>query len=231
MWYILGQTRVSALLVFGEMNQSFLPNYAPQLKNLMQKAGISSFKELSQKAGISELQLIRLRRGLALQMQVDILLKISQALEITLTELLANFAPESVEKSEVTATSSVEQEYQRLQANLEQQRQSLMLEFQQSSLHILESWLLQWPTVVEKVNQNPRLAAVKILPLLRPVERLIEQWNLEAIAPVGAEVPFDPQLHQLMQGSAQEGDLVKVRYTGYRQGDKLLYRAKVSPTN
>jgi molecular chaperone GrpE (heat shock protein) len=164
-------------------------------------------------------------------MQVDILLKISQALGITLTELLANFAPESVQKLEPTSTLAVGQEYQRLQAELEQQRQSLMQEFQQSSLQILESWLLQWPTVVEKVKQNPRLAAVKILPLLRPVEQLMQQWNVEAIAPVGAEVPFDPQLHQLMDGSVQDGELVKVRYAGYRQGNKLLYRAKVSPTS
>lgn len=213
------------------INQSSLPNYTPQLQNLMQKVSIYNYKELSQKAGVSELQLIRLRRGLTLQMQVDILLKISQALEITVTELLANFAPESVEKLEATTSSTLQQEYQLLQTKLEEQKQSLIQEFQQSSLQILESWLVQWPTVVEKVKQNPRLAAVKILPLLRPVERLMQEWKIEAIAPVGTEVPFDPHLHQLMEGSAQEGDLVQVRYTGYRQGDKLLYTAKVSPTS
>ncbi|NEP78019.1 MAG: helix-turn-helix domain-containing protein [Okeania sp. SIO3C4] len=197
----------------------------------MEKANISSFKELSQKAGVSELQLIRLRRGLGSQMRVDILFKISQALGITLTELLDNFAPELVKKSLPTSTSKLEKEYNNIQANLEQQKQFLTQEFQQSSLQILESWLQQWPTVVYKVKQNPHLAAVKILPLLRPVEQLIQQWNVESIVPVGAEVPFNPQLHQLMEGSVQEGELVKVRYTGYRQGDKLLFRAKVSPIN
>ena len=59
----------------------------------------------------------------------------------------------------------------------------------------------------------------------------MEHWNVESIAPVGAEVPFDPQLHQLMEGYAQKGEMVKIRYTGYRQGDKLLFRAKVSPTS
>ncbi|NEN93898.1 MAG: nucleotide exchange factor GrpE [Okeania sp. SIO3H1] len=206
-------------------------NYASQLQNLMEKASISSFKELSQKAGVSELQLIRLRRGLGSQMRVDILFKISQALGITLTELLDNFAPELVKKSVPTSTSTLEKEYNNLQANLEQQKQFLTQEFQQSSLQILESWLQQWPTVVYKVKQSPGLAAVKILPLLRPLEQLLQQWNVESIVPVGAEVPFDPQLHQLMEGSAQEGELVKVRYTGYRQGDKLLFRAKVSPIN
>lgn len=213
------------------MNNSFSTNYASQLQNLMAKASISSFKELSKKAGVSELQLIRLRRGLGSQMRVDILLKISQALGISLTELLDNFAPELVKKSVPTSTSILEQEYRNLQANFEKQKQFLTQEFQQSSLQILESWLQQWPTVVYKVKQNPRLASTKILPLLRPVEQLIQKWNVESIVPVGAEVPFDPQLHQLMEGSAQEGELVKVRYTGYRQGDKLLFRAKVSPIN
>ncbi len=217
-------------LVSGEMNQSFPINYTPQLQNLMQNANISSYRELSQKAGVSELQLMRLQRGLASQMRVDVLLKISQALGITLTELLTNFAPELVKKLPATATSAVEKEYNNLQKELEQQKKLLMQEFQQSSLQILESWLQQWPTVVQKAKQNPRLGAVKILPLLRPVEKLIEQWNVESIANVGAEVPFDPQLHQLMEGSVQKGEMVKVRYTGYKQGDKLLFRAKVSPT-
>ena len=65
--------------------------------------------------------------------------------------------------------------------------------------------------------------------MLRPVEKLIEEWNVESIATVGSEVPFDPQLHQLMDGSVQKGEMVKIRYAGYRQGDKLLFRAKVSP--
>ena len=93
----------------------------------------------------------------------------------------------------------------------------------------MESWLLQWPTAAQKARENQHLAAVKLLPLLRPIEQLLQQWGVEAIAPVGAELPYEPQLHQLMEGTAQPGETVKVRYTGYRQADKLLYRAKVSP--
>ncbi|NJL68305.1 MAG: helix-turn-helix domain-containing protein [Oscillatoriales cyanobacterium RU_3_3] len=195
----------------------------------MQQAGIESDRELSQKAGVSELQLSRLRNGLALQTPVDILLKISQALQISLTELLATFAPGSVELEQPAATA-IQQEYQRLQATLDSQRESLMQEFQLSSLQILESWMLQWPTAASKAQENQTLPAVKLLPLLRPVEQLLQQWGVEAIAPVGVEIPYDPQQHQLLEGTAQPGETVKVRYTGYRQGDKLLYRAKVSPS-
>ncbi|NJK74771.1 MAG: helix-turn-helix domain-containing protein [Richelia sp. CSU_2_1] len=204
-------------------------NYARQLQHLMQQAGIESDRELSQKAGVSELQLSRLRNGLALQTPVDILLKISQALQISLTELLATFAPGSVELEQPAATA-IQQEYQRLQATLDSQRESLMQEFQLSSLQILESWMLQWPTAASKAQENQTLPAVKLLPLLRPVEQLLQQWGVEAIAPVGVEIPYDPQQHQLLEGTAQPGETVKVRYTGYRQGDKLLYRAKVSPS-
>lgn len=205
-----------------------IPDYAPQLQCLMQQAGLESDRELSQTAGVGELQLSRLRRGLALQMSADILLKISQALKISLNELLATFAPGSV-KLEPPAPTAIEQEYQRLQATLDLQRSSLMEEFQLSSLQILESWMLQWPTAARKAQENQQLPAVKLLPLMRPVEKLLQEWGVEAIAPVGTSIPYNPQQHQLLAGTAQPGEQVTVRYTGYRQGEKLLYRAKVIP--
>ncbi|MEG3835894.1 MULTISPECIES: helix-turn-helix domain-containing protein [unclassified Microcoleus] len=204
-----------------------IPDYALQLQRLMEQAGLSSDRELSQKAGVSEIQLSRLRRGLALQTRADILLKISQALQISLTELLATLTPNYVELEQAPPTA-LEQEYQRLQASIEQQRESLMQEFQLSSLQILESWMLQWPTAASKAQENHNLRAQKLLPLLRPVEQLLEHWGVESIAPVGAEIPYNPQQHQLMEGTAEPGEPVTVRYTGYRQGEKLLYRAKVS---
>ena len=204
-----------------------IPDYALQLQRLMEQAGLSSDRELSQKAGVSEIQLSRLRRGLALQTRADILLKISQALQISLTELLATLTPNYVELEQAPPTA-LEQEYQRLQASIEQQRESLMQEFQLSSVQILESWMLQWPTAASKAQENHNLRAQKLLPLLRPVEQLLEHWGVESIAPVGAEIPYNPQQHQLMEGTAEPGEPVTVRYTGYRQGEKLLYRAKVS---
>jgi DNA-binding Xre family transcriptional regulator len=203
-------------------------NYAHQLQQLMQQAGFESDRQLSQKAGVSELQLSRLRNGLALQTPAEILLKISQTLQISLTELLATFAPGSVEL-EQPASRAIEQEYQQLQAELARQRESLMQEFQLASLQTLESWMLQWPTAANAAQNNETLPAVKLLPLLRPIEQLLQQWGIESIAPVGAEIPYDPQQHQLLEGTVQPGETVKVRYAGYKQGDKLLYRAKVSP--
>jgi molecular chaperone GrpE (heat shock protein) len=210
-----------------------ISDYTLELQRLMQQAGFSSLRALSQASGVSELDLIRLRRGLALQTRADTLVKISQALEISITELLATFAPGSVELPQESGSAAIAeeiaQEYDRLQTQMQQQRETLIQEFQQQTLQILESWMLQWPTAASKAQENPDLSAVKLLPLLRPIEQLLREWGVEAIATVGASIPYDPQFHQLMEGTAQPGETVKVRYTGYRQGDKLLHRAKVSP--
>jgi molecular chaperone GrpE (heat shock protein) len=177
-------------------------------------------------------------------MRLETLLKLSQALQVSVSELLETFSPESIfpnspaDREEAAmlladeASQTVEvlrQEYQRLQQQLEHQRESLIQEFQQSSLQVLESWLVQWPTAAYAAQQNQQLPAVRLLPLVRPVEQLLQQWGVEAIASVGSELAYDPHLHQLMEGTAQPGELIRVRYTGYRIGEKLLYRAKVSP--
>jgi molecular chaperone GrpE (heat shock protein) len=174
-----------------------------------------------------------LRQGQVLQLRGETLLKLAQALQVSVNELLATFSSVSlpaVSQSE-GEEAALRQEYQRLQQQLEQQRDTLRQEFQQSSLQLLESWLVQWPTAAYAAQQNQQLPAVRLLPLVRPVEQLLQEWGVDAIASVGSEIPYDPHLHQLMEGTAQPGELVRVRYTGYRQADKLLYRAKVSPVS
>jgi molecular chaperone GrpE (heat shock protein) len=215
-----------------------MTNETEKLQNLMQRVNIASFKALSRDAGVSERQILRLRQGKIAQMRVDVLLNLSEVFQISLSELIETFSPRKTQQnlnSPVAVTSQQEiaqlkTEYQRSQQQLEQQREILKQEFQQSSLQLLESLLLQWPTAAHKAQENPQLAAIKIVPLVqKPLEKLLHDWGIEAIAPVGAEIPYNPQMHELIAGTAQPGEAVKVRYTGYIQGEKLLYRAKVSP--
>ncbi|AFZ28897.1 helix-turn-helix domain protein [Gloeocapsa sp. PCC 7428] len=198
------------------------------LQAQMQQVGLSSFKALADAAKVSPQQIRKLRRGEVGQMRVATLLKLSQVLQVSLDELVNTFSGASTQAT-LQQPDTLKQEYQRLQQLLEQQRENLWQEFQQSSLQQLESWLVQWPTAAQKAQENPQLPAVRLLPLVRPVEQLLQQWGVEAIAPVGAELPYDPRLHQLLEGTAQPGDRVTVRYTGYCHGDKLLKRAQVSP--
>lgn len=200
----------------------------PPLQQWMQQAGFSSFRALSQATGISEKQIRRIRRGEVSQLRLEMLQRLSQSLQVSLPELLAALVESAPRQEASSDLATLKQEYDRLQARLDQQQRELWQEFQQSSVQILESLLLQLPTAVYAAQQNPQVPAVKLLPLLRPLDRLLEEWGIEAIAGVGSEIPYDPQQHQLMEGTAQAGESVRVRYTGYRQGDKLLYRAKVS---
>jgi molecular chaperone GrpE (heat shock protein)/DNA-binding Xre family transcriptional regulator len=235
------------------MTFSLQQDYTQLLQQLMQRLGFSSYRQLSQSAGVSEKQLRRLRQGQASQLRGETLVKVSQALQVSVGELLTTFSSgdglekplsttagthsypplqddtSRLDERESSSLEALRQEYQRLQQQLENLRETLKQEFQQSSLQVLESWLVQWPTAAYAAQQNQQLPAVRLLPLVRPVEQLLQEWGVEAIASVGSELPYDPQWHLLMEGTAQPGESVKVRYTGYRLADKLLYRAKVSP--
>lgn len=224
-----------------------MPNYTPHLRALMQPLGFASFRALSRAAGISDWQLEQVRKGQILQLRVATLAKLSQVLQKPIGELLAIFSEAGITAAEAehvpqtgkpasqpaasVSVEQVQQEYQRLQTQLAQQQETLQQEFQQASLQILESCLRYLPTAVHAAQQNPQLPASRLLPLLRPIEQLLHSWGVESIAPVAAEVIFDPQWHQLIEGTANPGALVKIRYAGYRQGEKLLYRAKVSPVS
>lgn len=213
---------------------SYLKN-SQLLQQLMQQVGIEDLDQLSSISGVSLWQLMRLQHGLIEKMQLETLLKISKALQVSLSKLVETFTNDSrlsgnQKPEEESATlTSLKQEYQRLQQQMDQQRESLRENFQQASLQTLESWLIQWPTAAAAVHKNPQLPAERLLPLVKPVEHLLEQWGIEAIASVGEQVSYDPQWHELNKGNAEPGDTVQVRYVGYKQGDKLLYRAKVSP--
>lgn len=206
------------------------------LKRLMVAADIPSFRTLCRTAGVSEWSVRQVRRDRITQMRVDTLQSLAQALKLSLPELLEHFgvvthqaSPSPSSTDGAAATGAVVADYHRLQAQYEAQAATLQQQFQQEVLTAIESWLVQWPTVVHAVNANPDLPATRLLPLVQPVQTLLEQWGITAIAAVGQELPYNPYYHELLSGTAAPGDLVKVRYTGFTQGERLLYRARVSP--
>jgi transcriptional regulator with XRE-family HTH domain len=218
------------------MNQDSSKTYKERLHGLMQQAGIADINELSQVAKVARLQLRRIQQGLILNVSAGAIARVAKALNVSVDNLLQIFDEQDQVSSQLATSSqdrdalaACRQEYQKLQQEMTQLQQTLQLEFQQDSLEAIESWLLQWPTAATAVRQNPQLPATRLLSLVEPVEQLIKHWNVSTIATVGEELAYDPQNHQLMKGIAQPGELVKVRYVGYKQGDKLLHKAKVSP--
>jgi len=201
------------------------------LRLLMKQVGISSFQILSERTGISRRAIDTLRKGNAATLRYADLAKLAEVLQIEVTEVIAKFISDSNNpESPISEIVALREEYQRLQQKLELQKFELRSQFEREAIQQLESLILQLPSAAYAAQQNPNMLAKNILPLLRPIDALLQKWGITAIGSVGKEVNFDSQKHQLMEGSDEikEGDVAIVRYVGYMQGEKLLYRARVS---
>ena len=205
------------------------------LRQLMKSVGISSFQILGDRAGMSRRAIDLLRKGNAATLRYGDLVKLAQILQIEVSELITKFIDESSHDQSLNLEIiGLREEYQRLQQKMAMQTQELRSQFQRESIQQLESLLLQLPTAVYASQQNPNLLAKNILPLFRPIEVMLDKWGITAIGSVGTEVIYDPQKHQVMEADnidniLKEGDAAVVRYVGYRQGEKLLYKARVTP--
>jgi molecular chaperone GrpE (heat shock protein) len=201
------------------------------LRQLMKQVGISSFQILSERTGISRRAIDTLRKRNAATLRYADLAKLAEVLQIEVTEVIAKFISDSNNpESPISEIAALREEYQRLQQKLELQKFELRSQFERETIQQLESLILQLPSAGYAAQQNPNMLAKNILPLLRPIDALLQKWGITAIGSVGKEVNFDSQKHQLMEGSDEikEGDIAIVRYVGYMQGEKLLYRARVS---
>lgn len=173
-----------------------------ELRPLMLRVGIDGWQVLSDRSGIGLKRLRQLRRGSWDGFRVADLRRLAGVLKISLEELwlLLTEQPETVDDRE--------QAWQ-------------LAAFQQ-----MESFLTYWPAAAYRVEQGTELPAAKLLPLVKPIDRLLASWGIESIGQVGETLAFDPQQHQ-SDGFIDPGALVRVRYPGYRQVDRLLTRAQV----
>ena len=225
-------------------NPSTSPKSSPSeesLQRLMQRANISSQRALAEKATVSRWQVQQLRQGKIETMRLSVLKKLAVALDCSLVALLQNFdsqqsehTPQPIAAEQSNNNNAIDllrQEYARLEKRLEQQHETLQHQFQTDALQVLESWLTYWPTAAKAATERDGFDAKKLLPLVKPVERLVTNWGVTAMGTVGEQLTYDPQRHQLARGAANPGDSVRISHVGYRHGEKLLQRAKVVPVN
>lgn len=207
----------------------------------MQQAGIRSFAALAHQAGVSAWHIDQLRRGGVLKLRVGAIAQLSQTLDTSISDLIATFSgspslvrldPRPISQTDPSESLALQKEYERLQRRVEQQQTEAVLSCQRAALLQLEPLLEKLPVFLKVIEQNPEFPARQIVPHLRPLEQLLTDWNVTAIAPIGSEAGYDPQKHELMEASrtaVQPGDRIRVRFAGYYWGDRLLFRAKVSP--
>ena len=194
------------------------------LRSLMQTAQIHSYQALATKAGVSRRQIQQLRTGNGHKMRLSALTQLANALEVSLIDLIQTFQLCANDSSNQRQT---EQHADTLTSQSTDERISAL---QTDALQTIETWLVQWPTIAKRaVEKGDALSAAKILPFLRPVEALMREWDVQPIATIDSQIPYDPQYHQLTQGNANPGDLVHVTHAGQTHRCKLLHRAKVKP--
>ncbi len=199
-----------------------------KLQTLMQQVGIDSFQQLYRSTGVSAHTITKLRSGAINQLRLQTLIQISSTLQVSVHQLIDMFGDQSlVAADDRSMIENLRQEYQQLQQQFQQQKATLQAEFQHQSLQTIESFLTYFPAAKHAAKNNPDFPASKILPLVQSIDQLINQWGVTAIGDVGSTISYDPQWHQLIEGTTNLGELVTVRYIGYRQGEKLIFRAKV----
>lgn len=207
--------------------------YTEVLKSLMEAADIASYRALATQSGVSRWQVQQLRVGAIARMRVAVVSSLAEALNVSIHELLSQFGIENDRPKDAPdvgtgVDSALRQEYARLQRQMTEQMEIARSQFQSEALQTLETWLTQWPTIAKRAKDRGKdVPAVNILPFVKPVEALMAEWGVAVIAPVDAQVPYDPTLHQLKGGIAEPGEFVRVTHTGSLYKGNLLHRAEV----
>ena len=204
-------------------------DFTPQLRTLMKQVEISSFKQLSQTSGVPRSQLVKLRGGDLDRIPFGSFVALAQVLNISIVKVFETF--EAIEAKDRRSDKQTHSGNAPLNPTSLEELNASRRQWQQAGLDILESLILQLPTAAFAAKNNPTAPAVRLLPLLNPLDQLLESWEVETIGQVGESIAFNPQVHQWMGDAAMpdKESIVKVRYVGYCHGDRLLHRAKVGP--
>lgn len=118
----------------------------------------------------------------------------------------------------------------RLRTELQEQSNQQKADFQDTIFEQLQPLLTNFPTARQMVEARPDLLAKNLVSLFTPLENLLDSWEYESIGFPWERVPYDPQLHQPDSDDIVEGELVYIRFVGYRDGERILCPAKVSRT-
>ncbi len=122
------------------------------------------------------------------------------------------------------------QECLRLREELQQQSRQLTVDFQSNTFSQLQTLLTNYPSVRQMVKAKPDLPAKNLISLFIPLDNMLKSWGYEPIGSPWEQVPYNPQLHQGDTDDLTEGELVYVRFVGYRDNSRILSPAKVSRT-
>lgn len=197
------------------------------LRDRLSELGIPSWQALQQKSGLTLPSLRRVRRGEIGQLKLDQLQQLASALNWSLEDMLHIFGILSRKATEI---EQLQQQCLRLREELQQQASLVQTDERNSAFEQLQTLLTNYPTARRMTESKPDLPAKNLVALFTPLENLLKSWGYEPIGTPWKQVPYNPQLHQPDTSDITEGELVYIRFVGYRDGDRILSPAKVSRT-
>ena len=115
---------------------------------------------------------------------------------------------------------------------LNQKLEQLPLDFQknwQEELFTsLQYLLVNYPIAKMVAKLKPHTSIKNFIPLLKPIDDLLQQWQIESIGKPWEKVSFNAEIHYSEEEKFTPEEEVYIRLVGYKQGEKILTKAKVS---
>lgn len=235
-------------LIQAVINQTLnLPNDA-LLRELMQRVGIPNWKVLQAKSGLRQAVLFQLRDSSdAVNLKLSEVKQVAETLNLPILEFLERLKllpanPELEAMSQeclklqqqlqqiVSEKEAMHQEGLRVHEELQQQRNTLTDEFRSSTFEQLQTLLTNYPSIHQMVRLKPELPVKNLLSMFTPLDNLLQEWGYETIGKPWEQVPYNPQIHQPDAADITEGELVYIRFVGYKHQEHILCPAKVSRT-
>lgn len=228
---------LSLILVYAyaasEAGDAIAFKYDTILRERMNQLNIADWEDLAAQAGLTRFGLRLVRRGDVKNLSLEQLRRLATVLNLNFQEFDRNFAVLPISTTEATDTTEIaelRQQCLRLRSELQQQKTQLTTDFRNASFEQLQTLLTSYPSARKMAETKPDLPAKNLSALFTPLENLLKSWDFEIIGSAWEKVAYNPQLHHPDVESITEGELVYVRFVGYRDGERILIPAKVSRT-
>jgi len=203
------------------------PEIAPfdaLLQKQMSQVGIADWATLTRQSGLTRQDLDQVRLGRLESIPLGKLIQIAQVLGWNLDQILSQFKLSNA----IQEIAALRHAGLRLQESMDCQRQELKAAFRQETFTQLQPLLTSYPSVRQMASAKPDLPARNVVSLFTVLDNLLAEWEIQQIGGVWQPVAYDPQLHQPDVADINPGEVVYVRFVGYRSGETILCPAKVS---
>jgi molecular chaperone GrpE (heat shock protein)/DNA-binding Xre family transcriptional regulator len=203
------------------------------LRERMNQLDILNWQDLAEKAGLTRFGVRLVRQGDVGKLTLDQLRRLATVLNLNFQEFDRTLSALPLPPKITTNPTEIEelkQQCLRLRDELEQQKTQLTDDFRRATFEQLQTLLTSYPAARKMAEAKPEMPAKNLSALFTPLENLLSTWGFETIGSAWEQVTYNPQLHQPDVEDITEGDLVYVRFVGYRYGERILVPAKVSRT-